>query len=347
MLNQVEEKIKNDASRILSDATLCKECVEEEDKLPPRSHKLLQIETFVEEVLEEVWTEVFSCLSQIEHKVDDLARLEPKCMPHCISMQHNKASKFHYVCSMKDETAGSNQFRNEHFNHQAVVSCHDIPDTFNVAESRESNIGATDKQHLVSTSLKSIGCVNPTFVGSGMDPDLLEHAVVPGAPTVECDSFFLSTDLSGFVGIGAEDTDSGFNTVSLDSNHRTINADSFKDANEHSNVCQHVCVMEKARTESYTASPNEIHPTALRPCISADSQFSGEITEAKDDAHRYNQITFTSVDVRLPDTCKTQGSNKADVGCKSQKSEVEHRKIKQCYHTTNLRRLVSHISIIS
>lgn len=348
MLNQVEEKMKSDTSRILGDATLCKECVEEQEKLPSRSYKLLQIETFVEEVLQEVWSEVFSCLSQIEHKAENSSQLEPRSMPQCISMQHNKGSDFHYICSMKDETVGNNQFRNEHFNCQAVISCHEIPDTFNVVETQNYNREGTDKQQLVCTSLKSVGCVNPTFLGSGMNPDLLEHVVVPGAPTVECDSFLLSTDLPGFVGIGAEcfdDTDSGFNTVSLESNHRTITADSFKDASEHSNICQPVCAMEKTETESYTASPNEIHLTALQPCISADSQFSDNITEAKDDAHRYNQITFTSVDVRLPDTCKAQESNIADVGCKSQKSDVEHRKIKQCYHTTNLRRLVSDIFV--
>jgi hypothetical protein len=350
MLHQVEENKKNDTSRILCDATLCTECVKEEVKLPSRSYKLLQIESFVEEVLQEVWTEVFSCLSQIEHKVENSSQLEQKCVPQCISMQHNQGSEFNYVCNMKDETIGNNQFRNDNFNHQAVISCHKVPDSFHVVETHNSNTEGTNKQQLVSSSLKSIGCVNPTFLGSNMNPDLLDYAVVPGAPTEKCDALFLSTDLPGFVEVGAEcydDTDSGFNTVSLESNHRTTNADSFKDTSEHSDVGQPVCVMEETQVESSNASPNEIHLTPLQPCISVDSKFSDKITEAKDDAHEYNQITFTSIDVRMSDTNKTQENNIADIGCKSQKSDTQCQKLKQCYHTTNLRRLVSHISIIS
>lgn len=350
MLNQVEEKIKNDTNQILDDSTLREEYVDQEDKLPSRSYKLLQIETFVEEVLQEVWNEVFSCLPQIEHKVENSSQLELKCVPHCISMEHNKSSELHCVCSMKDEPVGSNQLRNDDFNHQAVISCHEIPDNFHAVETLNNNIEGTTEQQLVSTSLKSVGCVNPTFLGSSINPDLVEYSVVPGAPPVECDAFFLRTDLPDFVGMGAEcfdNTDSGFNTVSLECNHHTINADCFKVANKHSDVGQLVRVMEKTQTESYTADPNDIHLTPLQPSISADSQFSDKIIEAKDDAHEYNQITFTSVDIRLPDTCRTQESNIADVGPKSQKSDIQHRKIKQCYHTANLRRLVSHIFIVS
>jgi hypothetical protein len=349
MLNQMQEEIKNDTCQMLDSTALCEECVDQEDKLSSRSYKPLQIETFVEEVLQEVWNEVFSCLSQIEHKVKNSSHLEPKCMPHCVNIQHNNGSELHYVCSTKDEPVGNNQFRNDDFNHQTVISCHEIPDGCHVVETFNNNIEGTNKQHLVSTSLKSVGCVNPTFLGSNINPDLLEYAVVPGAPTVEFDAFFVSTDLPGFVGMGAEcfdDTDSGFNTVSLESNHRTTNADCCKIASEHSSAGQPVCVMEKTATESHTAIPNEIHLTELQPCISADSQFSDKIIEAKDDAQEYNQTTITSVDIRLPDTCKTQESSIEDLGPKSQKSNIQHRTIKECYHTRNLRSLVSHIFIV-
>ncbi|XP_023725615.1 uncharacterized protein LOC111874381 isoform X2 [Cryptotermes secundus] len=340
MLNQVEERIKNDTSQILDDSTLREECVDQEDKLSSRSYKLLQIESFVEEVLQEVWNEVFSCLPQIERKVENSSQLELRCVPHCNSMQHNNSSELHYVCSMKDEPVGKNQFRNDDVIPHAVISCHEIPDDNHAVETLNHNIEGTHKQQLVNTSPKSVGCVNPTFFGSSINPDLLEYAVVPGAPSVECDAFFLRTDLPGFVGMGAEcfdDPDSGFNTVSLECN-RAINADCFKVASKHSDVGQLSHVTEKTLTESYTANPNEIHLTALQARISADSQFSDKIIEAKDDAHEYNQTTFTSVDIRLPDTCRTQ-SNIADVGPKVQKSDIQHRKIKQCYHTANLKRL--------
>jgi hypothetical protein len=127
------------------------------------------------------------------------------------------------------------------------------------------------------------------------------------------------------------------------SNHCISNTDFFKIASEHSDLGQHACITEKTETESFTASPSEIHLTELQAHISSGSHLSDKMTEAKDDTQEYNQTSFTSVGVRLQDTNRTQESSSTDGGPKSQKSNVQHRRNKQCFHTTNLKRLVSDI----
>jgi hypothetical protein len=105
----------------------------------------------------------------------------------------------------------------------------------------------------------------------------------------------------------------------------------------------HACITERTETEFFTANPNEIHLTELQAHISSGLHLSDKMTEAKDDTQEYNQTSFTSVDVRLQDTNITQESSITDGGPKSQKSIVQQRRNKQCFHTTNLKRLVSDI----
>jgi hypothetical protein len=341
ILDQMPKEDKNGTGNMLGSSTLSEKCVNQENKLPSRRHKLLQIETFVEEVLQEVWNEVFSCLPQIEHKVKNPPELGLKGMPHCISMQ-NKCLKLDYGCS----NVSNRRFKNDDFNFQTIISYHETSNGCHTVETVDNNMEATNKHHLASTSLKSVGCVNPSFLGSSINPDLLEYAVGPDAPTTDCDASSLSRGVSGLNGEDArcfDDTDSGFNTVSLESNHHTDDTDCFKIDSEHSNIGQPIFVVERTETASYTADPNEIHLTELQPCISADSHFNDKAIETKDDAQEYNQTNHTSVDIRLPNTYRNQESGIRNVDLKSQKSNIQQRKSKECYHTRNLRRLVSEI----
>jgi hypothetical protein len=350
ILNQRQEETKDGTGQMLDSAMLCEKCVDQEGNLPSSRHKLLQIETFVEEVLQEVWNEVFSCLSQIEHTVKDPSKLKMKDMPHCISMQHNSGLELNYVCRMKGESVDNYQFIND-FNCQTIISYHETADNCHIVETVNDNPEGTNKQQLVSRSLKPVGCVNPSFLGSSTNPDLLEYPVVCHATAVDCSASSLSKGVPGFDGEDTkcfDDFDSGFNTVSLEStNHHTNDAGCFKTDSEHFSAGQAVCAMENIQTECYSADPDEIQLTEERACVSTDSHFNDEIIETKDVAQEYNQSTFTSVDIRLPDPYKTQENGFADVGPKSQKSNMQQRKSKQCYHTRNHRRVVSDIFSLS
>jgi hypothetical protein len=345
ILSEMQEDPKDSADQMCS-LTPCEKYVGQECALPSRSHKLLQIENFVEEVLKEVWNEVFSCLTQIEHNVNKQSQLKLECMPNCINRHRDKGLEHNCVCRNKSEPLGNYEFRNDHFNCQTVISCHETTNNCHVVETVDKNVEGTDVQQLVSTSLKSVGCINPAFLGSSMNPDV-ESAVLPGDQPVECDSFALGKGLPGIVREGTkvfDDMESDVNTVSLEfSNGCISNTGCFKIANEHSDVGQHACATEKTETDSYTASPNEIRQTEFQARISASSHLSDKIIEAKDDTQEYNQTSFTSVDVRLQDTNRTQENNSTDGGPRSQRSNVQQGRNKQCYHTTKLKRLVSDI----
>jgi hypothetical protein len=165
-----------------------------------------------------------------------------------------------------------------------------------------------------------------------MNPDVAECAVQPGTPPVECGAIVSSKSLHAIVRQGTkffDIIDSDVSTVSLESsNHCTSNTHCFKIASEHSDLGQHACVTKK---------------TELQAHISSGLHLSDKRTEAKDDTQEYNQTSFTSVDVRLQDTNRTQESSSTDGGPKSQNSNVQQRRNKQCFHTTNLKRLVSDI----
>lgn len=341
ILSEMQEDPKDSADQMCS-LTPCEKYVGQECALPSRSHKLLQIENFVEEVLKEVWNEVFSCLTQIEHNVNKQSQLKLECMPNCINRHRDKGLEHNCVCRNKSEPLGNYEFRNDHFNCQTVISCHETTNNCHVVETVDKNVEGTDVQQLVSTSLKSVGCINPAFLGSSMNPDV-ESAVLPGDQPVECDSFALGKGLPGIVREGTkvfDDMESDVNTVSLEfSNGCISNTGCFKIANEHSDVGQHACATEKTETDSYTASPNEIRQTEFQARISASSHLSDKIIEAKDDTQEYNQTSFTSVDVRLQDTNRTQENNSTDGGPRSQRSNVQQGRNKQCYHTTKLKRL--------
>jgi hypothetical protein len=343
ILNQTQEETKDGTGQMLDSVTLREKCVDQEDKLSSRKHRLLQIETFVEDVLQEVWNEVFSCLSQIEHTVEDTSQLKTKDTPNCISTQHNNCLELNYISRVKGESVGNHQFING-FDCQTVISYHETANNCHIVETVNDNPEGTGKQQLVSRSLKSVGCVNSTFLGSSTNPDLLEYPVVCCATVVDCDASSVSKGVTDFEG---DDTkcfdgfDSGFNTVLLESsNHHTSDAGCFKTDNERFNAGQ---LWERTQTECYSANPNEIQLTELQGCVSVDSGLSDKIIETKDVAQEYNQSTFTSVDVRLPDTYRTQESGFADVEPKSQKSNIQQGKSKHCYHTRNLRRVVSDI----
>lgn len=347
-LNQTQEETNAGTGQLLDSVTLRENCVDE-GKLPSRRHKLLQIETFVEEVLQEVWNEVFSCLSQIGHMAEDSCELKMKDMCQFISIQHNNGLELDYVCRVKGESVGNYQFIND-FNCQTVISCHETAKSCQVVEN-VNNLDGTNNQQLVSTSLKSVGCVNPTFLGSSTNPDLLDHPAVPHATVVDCDASSLNKGVPGFDGEDTKcfsDSDSGFNTVSLEStNHRTNGAGCFKIDGERSSAGQPMCGMESTQTESYTVDPNEIQLTELQANVSVDSHYNDKTIETKDITQEYNQSTFTSVDIRLPETCRTQDSGFADVGPKSQKSNMQQIKSKQCYHARRHRRVVSDIFTLS
>ena len=347
ILNEVEENYKDTTDQMLCSIKPHEKYVGQKSVLPPRSHKLLQIDNFVEEVLKEVWNEVFLCLSQIECNVNNQSQLELGYMPNCIDWHNDNGLEHNSICKEKNEPVGNYESRSDHLSCQTVISCHETTNNHRVVEIADNEVEGTSDQQLVSTSLKSVGCVNPAFLGSSMNPDIVECAVLPGAPPVECDAFVSSKGLSSVVREGTEcfdDSNSDVNTISLEcSNHCIRNTDCFKNAIENSDVHQCVCGVEKTETGSYTASPNEIRLTQIQAHISANSHFSDKIIEAKDVPQEYNQTTFTSVDVRLQDTHRTQGSSSNDGRHKAQKSNVEQRRNKQCYHTTNLKRLVSDI----
>lgn len=347
ILNEMPEDPKDSTDQVLCSLTPCEKYVGQEGLLPCRSHKLLQIENFVEEVLKEVWNEVFLCLSHIEHDVCNQSQLKLECMPNCVNRHHDKELEHNRVCRKRSEAVGDYESRNDHFNCQTVFSCHETTKNCHVVETVNKNLKGTNDQLLVSTALKSVGCVNPAFLGSSMNPDVVECAVQPGAPLVECDAIVSSKGLPAVVRKGTkffDIIDSGVNTVSLESsNHCISNIDCFKIASGPSDLGQHACITEKTETGSFTSSPNEIHLTELQAHISSGSHLSDKMTEAKDDSQEYNQTHFTSVDVRLQDTNRTQESSSTDGGPKSQKSNVQQRRNKQCFHTTNLKRLVSDI----
>lgn len=343
--NEIQEDPKDSTDQMCS-LTPCEKYVGQETLLQSRSHKLLQIENFVEEVLKEVWNEVFSCLSQIERDMCNQSQLKLESMPNCISRHHDKDLEHNHVCRKRSESVGNYESRNDNFNCQTVFSCHETTKNCHV-ETVNKNLKGTNDQLLVSTSLKSVGCVNPAFLGSSMNPDVVECALQPGEPPVECDSIVSSKGLPAVVRKGTkffDINDSDVRSMPLESsNHCISHTDCFKIASEHSDLGQHVCITERTETESFTASPNEIHLTELQAHISSGSHLSDKMTEAKDDTQEYNQTSFTSVDVRLQDTNITQESSSTDGGPKSQKSNVQQRRNKQCFHTTNLKRLVSDI----
>jgi len=345
ILNKTQEDLKDSTDQMLCSLTPREKYVVQEGLLQSRSHKLLQIENFVEEVLKEVWNEVFSCLSQIESDVCNHSQLKLECMPNCINGHHDKDLEHNRVCRKRSEPVGNYESRNDHFYCETVFSCHETTKNCHVVETVNKNLKGTNDQLLVSTSLKSVGCVNPAFLGSSMNPDVVECAVQPGAPPVECGAIVSSKGLPVIVRQGTKFFDiiaSDVSTVSLESsNHFTSNTHCFKIASEHSDLGQHACVTEKTETEFFTASPNEIHLTELQAHISSGSHLSDKMTEAKDDTQEYNQTSFTSVDVRLQDTNRTQESSSTDGGPKSQNSNVQQRRNKQCFHTTSLKRLVS------
>jgi len=345
ILNEMQDDRKNSTDQMLCSLTPCEKYVGQEGFLQSKSHKLLQIENFVEEVLKEVWNEVFLCLSQIEPDVCDQSQLKLECVPNCINRHHDKDLEHNHMYRKRSEPMGDYGSRSDHFNCQTVFSCHETIKNCHVVETVNKNLKGTNDQLLVSTSLNSVGCVNPAFLGSSMNPDIVECAVQPGAPPVECDAIVSSKGLRA-VKKGTkffDIIDSDVNTVSLESsNHCISNMDCFKIASEHSDLDQHACITEKTETESFTASPNESNLTELQARISSGSHLSDKMTEAKDDTQEYNQTSFTSVDVRLQDTNRTQESS-AGGGPKSQKINVQQRRNKQCFHTTNLKRLVSDI----
>jgi len=346
ILNEIQDNPKDSTDQMLCSLTPCEKYVGHEGLLQSRSHKLLQIENFVEEVLKEVWNEVFSCLSQIEHDVYNQSQLKLECVPNCINRHHNKDLEHNHVRRKRSEPLGDYESRNDHFNFQTVYSCHETAKNCHVVETVNKNFKGTNDQLLVSTSLNSVGCANPAFLGSNLNPDVVECAVQPGAPPVECDAIVSSKGLPAIGKKGTKffDIDSDVNTVSLESsNHYISNTDCCKIASEHSDLDQHVFITEKTETESFTATPNEINLTELQAHISSGSHLSDKMTEAKDDTQEYNQTSFTSVDVRLQNTNRTQESSSTDGGPKSQKSNVQQRRNKQCFHTTNLKRLVSDI----
>lgn len=342
LLNEVQEDSRDNADHMLCSLTPCEKYVVKEGVLPSRSHKLLQIENFVEEVLKEVWNEVFSCLTQIEHNVNNQSQLKLECMSNCINRHHDKGLEHNCACRNKSEPVGNFESRSDHYNCQNVISCHVTTNHCDMVESVDKNVEGTSDQELVSTSLKSVGCVNRAFLGASINPDAVDCAVPHGVPRVECDAFVLGKDLPGVVREGTkffDDIDSDVSAMSLESsNDCASNTDCFKIASECSDVCQRACFTEKAETESYTASPSETHLTKLQAYISASSLLSDKIIEAKDDIQEYNQTSFTSVNVRSQDTNRTQ-----DGGPKSRKSNVQQGRNKKCYHTTNLKRLVSDI----
>lgn len=350
ILNEMQDDPKDSTDQMLCSLTSCEKHVGQEGLLQSKSHKLLQIENFVEEVLKEVWNEVFSCLSQIEHDVCNQSQLKLEYMPNCINRHHDEDLEHNRVCRKRSEPLGDCESRNDNFNFQTIFSRHETTKNCHVVETVNKNLKGTNDQLLVSTSLNSVGCVNPAFLGSSLNPDVVECAVQSGAPPVECDANVSSKGLPAVVKKGTKffdiiDTD--VNTVSLESsNHCISNIDCCKIASEHSDLDQHVRITEKTETESFTATPNEINLTELQAHISSGSHLSDKITEAKDDTQEYNQTSFTSVDVRLQNTNRTQESSSTDGGPKSQKSNVQQRRNKRCFHTTNLKRLVSDIYIV-
>jgi hypothetical protein len=241
---------------------------------------------------------------------------------------------------------GDYESRNVHFNCQTVFSCHETTKNCHVIETVNKNCKGTNDQQLVSTSLKSVGFVNPAFLGSSMNPDVVECAVQAREPPVECDAIVSSKGLPSIARKGTkffDVIDSDINTVSLESSNLCINnTDCFTVASEHSGLGQHACFTPKTEKESFTASPNDIDLTELQEHVSLGSHLSDKVTEAKDGTQEYNQTSFTSVDIRLQDTNRTEGCS-ADGGPKLQKSNVQQRRNKQCCHTANLKRLVSDI----
>lgn len=345
ILNEMQDNPKDSTDQMLCSLTPCEKYVGQEGLLQSRSHKLLQIENFVEEVLKEVWNEVFSCLSQTEHDVCNQSQLKLECMPNCINRHHDKDLEHNHMCRKRSEPLDDYESRNDCFNFQTVFSCHETKNC-HVVETINKNLKGTNDQLLVSTSLNSVGCVNPAFLGSSLNPDIVECAVQPGAPPVECDAIVSSKGLPAILKKGTKlfDTiDSDANIVSESSSHCISNIDCCKIASEHSVLDQHACITEKTETESFTATPNEINLTELQAHISSGSHLSDKMTEAKDDTQEYNQTSFTSIDVRLQDTNRTQASSSTDGGPKSQKSNVQQGRNKPCFHTKNLKRLVSDI----
>ncbi|XP_021915595.1 uncharacterized protein LOC110827837 isoform X2 [Zootermopsis nevadensis] len=335
ILNQTHEETNYRTSQMLDSGMFCEKYVDQEDKMPSRRHKLLRIETYVEEVLQEVWSEVFLCLSQIEHSVKDPSQLKMKDLPHCINMQHNSGLKLDNVCRMRGESVGNYEFIND-FNCQTLISFNETENNCHIVETVNNNPQGTNKQQSVSRSLKSVGCVNPTFLGSSTNPDLLEHRVVCHSPTEDCDTSSQRKRVPGFDGQDTkyfDDFDSGLNMVPPESlNHRTNDVGYLK-TDERFSAGQPACAMENTQTECFTASPDGIRLTEEQARVPAGSHFNDKIIETKEIAQTDNQSTSTSVDAH-----KSEESGFADVR-KSQKSSTQQRKSRQCYHTRNLRRV--------
>ncbi|XP_069688565.1 uncharacterized protein [Periplaneta americana] len=282
MINQTEEET-NRRSQLFDSTPLSEIYVEEEDIIQMENS---QVESFVEDLLQKIWKDVYLCLSKTDHESESKSRY--------LSSDTHDSCEFGTIENNKSDV---------------LVSCHQMTGDSIVVEAINDNI----KDSLIT---KSVGCVNPSFLGSSADPDLLDYIA---DPVSNCgDSSPVET---------AEDTDSGFNTVSLESTtHNTNEAEcsaASKIDSECSNTEVPACVTENTQIESLTASPIGIHVNVLQPQIS-------NYNEAKDDSQGYNQTAFTSVDLGISNTCETQNT---------EHKNVQLGRNKQCRHTRNVGRL--------
>ena len=284
----------------------------------------LQIESFAERMLDEIWSEVFSYFSKAEFKNHLLHHSISDINHYCNDAFDNDVE---LTCHNNIEFDSSINCENlDDFNCKTLISCQESERGVQIKEVN----GLIEKVHN-DGAFHSVGCINPSFLGSKTNPDLIEYAVSYDdssnseeyLPHRDFENFEVKEDMK------CEDTDSGFNTASLEStNHHALETDclpSRKDGElvETDNVC------------SDAVDPDGIIFNDSLSDVSLSTVINDKTHETKD-IKPDNQISITSVDISLTDTKKL-----AEPELMLKKLNQQQAKHKQCHHAKHVRRLVS------
>ncbi|KAJ9595693.1 hypothetical protein L9F63_013106 [Diploptera punctata] len=282
-------------------------------------NRYLLIETFAERMLEGIWNEVFNCFSESESKKPNyiISTSDTKDF-------YNKLFDDAELTYKNVEFESSINYENlEDFNCKTLISCQESENGVQIKEINDLN-----EEENKDKTFQSVGCVNPSFLGSKGDPDLLEYAVTyDGSPmNEECSPYRDFANCDMIENMKYEDTDSGFNTASLEStNHHASEIDctaSRKDEalNETENNCFDVSEHEEIMLNNSLSD------------VSVNTVINDKTLETKD-ILQHNQISLTSIDIRLVDM-----HTSAESEFMSKKLNQQGRS-KQCCHAKQIRRL--------
>ncbi|PSN36741.1 hypothetical protein C0J52_23613 [Blattella germanica] len=349
-------------SQVLDNQPLHAHNLKQESDNPPLYEKCViqkdnpqvasQIEPFVNKLLEEIWNDVFIYLAKTESQNPSIAcdrgREQKKFNNDMFENDiifpcHKVKYESNIVCKNLDE-----------FNCETLIFCQESENCVEVKETmgncsdrklagefftpqaeNSTNLReqsefwqGTERRSMTDRSCHSaldspplylsVGCVNPSFLGSKTDPDLIEYVsaceTLPNAEELPTDENFCSYNTG--------DTDSGFNTASLESTNNPV-----QDATDCS---------ESSRSESGLVEPDKLHTLAGEIVLSksqSDTAINDKTFETKD-IMQSNQISLTSIDLRFSESVKSEESE-----LMSKKSNTQHGRNKQCYHTKHIKRL--------